>query len=515
MKLNFTLKHVLFLLIFSLAFPVFVQPQKNTKLDQQENSEKQVTLVTPSKLATPVTQVTSVTPATIVQNDTFLWQTVLSGKVLSEPALLSYGFCVITDAKKINCLSYIGVKLWEKAVIFPRTARAFSLSDDFLLLYQKNPGKISLLNPCGLSLWENSFSYDCKGVLPLWDGRFLIFGDSYVACYGINGIKKWQVDFSPEAKIKNDEYFPPQIDNDGYIYFHCSDDKLNAVKLSPFGSAEKCSFSFFDSTQKGKKELEERLVKEIFPREKITTAFLTPELELVLCKEDWNIELYSVLPQQDKKKYSYLFSKNNEKSYKSFYNLNQIYSIITNNDEISDEVRLQKLSQGNYAQNELVYASEALNVLQSYQKEINMTQFGSGVIYSDYEANAKDFEIVIKQIPLFASYDFSKVSSGYILNTKNYAVLKLILNAVSSCGYDPDLHILDAIQARSKTISYKNEEILCAMCDAVYEICRFMGRAAYYKRGRLILTDFLSSQNTNRVKAYARKTFAKIKLLEL
>ena len=43
-----------------------------------------------------------------------LWQTVLSGKVISEPAKLSYGFCVITDARKIDCINWKGKKIWEK-----------------------------------------------------------------------------------------------------------------------------------------------------------------------------------------------------------------------------------------------------------------------------------------------------------------------------------------------------------------------------------------------------------------
>ena len=454
------------------------------------------------------------TPTSADANDTFLWQAVLSGKVLSEPAILSYGFCVITDAKKIDCISWLGVKLWEKEVPSPRTSRAFALADDFVLVCQNNSGTISLLNPSGLCLWEAKCPFECKGALPLWDGRFLVFGTSDIVCYGINGIKKWQLNTGSQP-LQNDYNNLPLIDNDGYVYFKLSD--TDALKLSPFGSCENCTYDFssvkniFDE----KKALEEKLVKENFSRERIKTAFLTPELDLVLCKEDWNIELYSLLSREEKRSYSYFFPRQTKKSYKKFYTLNQIYSIITNNDEISDQIRLKKLSEGLYGQEELVYASEALNVLHSYQEEINTEQFGGGVVYSDYEANAKDFEIVIKQIPLFASADFSKVSADYIAHTKNFAVLKLILQSVASCGYDPDLMILSAIQNRTRNISYKNEEILCAMCDAIFEICRFMGRSAYYKKGKLILADFLSSQNTNRVKAHARKTFSKIKLLEL
>ena len=449
------------------------------------------------------------------ENVSFLWQAVLSGKVLSEPALLSYGFCVITDAKKIDCISFLGVKVWEKEIPYPRTSSAFALSDDFILVCQNNSGIVSLLNPSGLCLWERQIDFECKGALSLWDGRFLIFGSSEIICFGINGIKKWQIKNESQNLILNDCTFLPQTDNEGYIYFELSDSR--ALKISPFGKYEISSYDFEMEKKilSEKKEIEEKLVKENFSRERIKKAFLTPELDLVLCKEDWNIELYSLLTREEKKKYSHFFTKESKKSYRNFYNLNQIYSIITNNDEISDQIRLKKLSDGLYGEDEITYASEALNVLQSYQNEINTNQFGDGIVHSEYEANAKDFEVVIKQIPLFASSDFSKVSADYISHTKNFAVLKLILQSVSECGYDPDLQILSAIQKRTRNISYKNEEILCAMCDAIFEICRFMGRSAYYKKGKLILADFLSSQNTNRVKAHARKTFSKIKLLEL
>ena len=397
---------------------------------------------------------TVTTPGT----ETFLWQAVLSGKVIAEPALLSYGFCVITDAKKIDCISYLGVKLWEKEVPFPRSSKVFALSDDFVIICQS--GKISLLNPSGLTLWESVVDFECKGAVSLWDGRFLVFGESKIVCFGINGIKKWQINPGSQNCIQNDYNNLPQIDEEGYVYFKLSDSA--SLKLSPFGAGEVCDYDF--SKEKNilsdKNELEEKLVKEKFPRQRISKAFLSPELDFILCKEDWNIELYNVLTREEKKSFSYFFQKQSKKNYQNFYNLNQIYSIITNHDEISDEIRLTKLKEGNYGENELVYASEALNVLHSYQEEINTEQFGGGVVYSDYEANAKDFEIVIKQIPLFASADFSKVSADYITHTKNFAVLKLILKSVASCGYDPDLQILSAIQNRTRNISLDRKSVV-------------------------------------------------------
>ena len=466
-------------------------------------------------LAAPAQADSSSAAVTQDLSDAFLWQTVLSGKVVAEPACLRYGFCVITDAKKIDCLSWAGVKLWEKELSSPRSSSVFALADDFVLICQNNTGTVSLLNPSGLCLWETKIDFECKGALSLWDGRFLIFGSSDIVCYGINGIKKWHKKTGPQQAIINDINHLPSIDNGGYVYFNLS--AYDEIKISPFGSSSYVTSDLYcpDKNYEQKKELVEKLVKENFSRERIKKAFLTPELDLVLCKEDWNIELYSPLSKDEKKKYADFYPKKTKRSYRDFFTLNSIYTIITNNDEISNQIRLKKLSDGLYGEKELLYASEALNVLQSYQNEINTNQFGTGIVISEYEANAKDFEVVIKQIPLFASTDFSKLSADYILHTNNFAVLKLILNAVSSCGYDPDLQVLGAIQSRVKNISYKNEEILCAMCDAVYEICRFMGRSAYYKKGKLILADFLSTQNTNRVKAHARKTFSKIKLLEL
>ena len=58
-------------------------------------------------------------------------------------------------------------------------------------------------------------------------------------------------------------------------------------------------------------------------------------------------------------------------------------------------------------------------------------------------------------------------------------------------------------------------DVIIAMCDAIYEICRFMGRPAFYSHGLEILTSLFYPQYDNSVHEYARKTLTKIACLKI
>ena len=135
--------------------------------------------------------------------------------------------------------------------------------------------------------------------------------------------------------------------------------------------------------------------------------------------------------------------------------------------------------------------------------------------YSIYEANTKEFSVILSQIPLLASSDYTIKVADIVAHTKSTAVLKTALKEYGNCAYDPDYLVLSAIQTRAKNLNKRNEDIIVSFCDAVYEICRFMGKNAYNTIGKQILSDFVYASNPDRVKAYARKTFEKIKKLQM
>ncbi len=415
-----------------------------------------------------------------------LWQTVLSGKVLTEPAKFYYGFCVITDARKIDCLNYEGKKLWEKEVSHPRECQIFPLDYEFLLLSDNSNNTVSLINPSGLRLWEAEITFKPEKARSGDDGRIYVYNESQIACYGINGIKKWQ---------KNSDINP------------------DLLKINPFGKLDTenknppaSSFSQDDE-----------IIKKYF--RDYACAFFYDKKHALICKNNWTLEYYYFNEEQNVSGLTAKKAKIGQKSAKSptaaLYNLTGINTDIRKNKEVISEERMEALKAGNYAEKEILYSSELMNILDAYSEDINIAQFGTQKDYSIYEANTKEFSIILSQIPLLASSDYTIKVADIVAHTKSTAVLKTTLKEYGNCAYDPDYLVLSAIQTRAKNLNKRNEDIIVSFCDAVYEICRFMGKNAYNTKGKQILADFVYASNPDRVKAYARKTFEKIKKLQM
>ncbi|WP_027727633.1 hypothetical protein [Treponema sp. C6A8] len=416
-----------------------------------------------------------------------LWQTVLSGKVLSEPAKFSYGFCVITDARKIDCLNYEGKKLWEKDIEHPRECQIFPLDYEFLLLSDNSKNTVSLINPSGLKLWEAEITFKPEKAESGDDGRIFVYNENQIACYGINGIKKWQ---------------------------KSSDTNPALLKLNPFGNL---SGETREKTDSNSSYQNEEIIRKHF--RDYAYAFFYDKKHALICKNNWTLEYYYFNEEQNVSGISSKKAKSGPKSAKSqtaaLYNLKDINTDIRKNKQVTSEERMEALRAGNYADQEILFSSELMNILDAYSADINISQFGTQIEYSIYEANTKEFGIILSQIPLLASSDYTIKIADIVAHTKNTAVLKNALREFGNCAYDPDYLVLTAIQNRAKNLNKRNEDIIVSFCDAVYEICRFMGKNAYNTKGKQILADFVYASNPDRVKAYARKTFEKIKNLQM
>ena len=425
-----------------------------------------------------------------------LWQNVLSGKVISEPARLSYGFCVITDARKIDCLNWEGKKIWEKEAPHPRECTIFKLDNDFILLSDNFKSSVSLINPSGIRLWETEITFKPENAISGLDGRIFIYNGSNIACLGINGIIKWK----KEADTKSESFrFTPF----GKLSYQ-EEDGENSETLPQNHKLEALDTSEAETYNTA-------LLQKQF--KDFSYAFFYDKKHALICKNDWTLEYYYFPTEQNIKALPQ--KKKSKKTYKDFYNLNNINSNLTENKQAISDERIEILQSGNYGEKEIRYASEALNIFNAYTQEINLSEFGTQKQYSTFEANTKEFERVICQIPLFGGKDFTNISAEIVSHSKNFSILKNTMREFGKCAYDPDFQVLTAIETRAKTINRRNEDVIVGMCDAVYEICRFMGRDAYHNKGKKILVDFLYPTNPDRIKAYARKTFEKIKELEM
>lgn len=169
------------------------------------------------------------------------WSAVLPGTALCEPAVTSYGFCIVTDARNIMGFSSSGTLLWEKKTSRIRNMQITALPGDFILFLNKDNNTISLYNPSGTELWSYSLNFTpVERPFAGRDGRFFLYGEKSVICMGINGKIRWRLE------TENQKDLPLQELPDGsIIVFLCDENgKTRGLRISPFGEElESITFS--------------------------------------------------------------------------------------------------------------------------------------------------------------------------------------------------------------------------------------------------------------------------------
>ena len=75
--------------------------------------------------------------------------------------------------------------------------------------------------------------------------------------------------------------------------------------------------------------------------------------------------------------------------------------------------------------------------------------------------------------------------------------------------------MLRAIEKRLLTLPPRNTTVLVALSDAAYEICRFMGRPAFFSHCMEIQKSLLSNQYDNTVHEAVRKNLSKTAALNM
>lgn len=161
------------------------------------------------------------------------WTSVLSGQALCPPESTSYGFAVLTDGRMISACTHTGKKLWERGIKGKPEPYLTVFAEDFLLVVS-GKSSLSLVNPSGLTLWtrETGFAITEKPRIG-HDGRIFVRGKRNLACYGINGVRKWSTALPEQSAI------PLTLLNDGSLLAFAegvnAEGKAQAFRISPYG----------------------------------------------------------------------------------------------------------------------------------------------------------------------------------------------------------------------------------------------------------------------------------------
>lgn len=238
---------------------------------------------------------------------------------------------------------------------------------------------------------------------------------------------------------------------------------------------------------------------------------------LVLCSNSWAMAGFRTLYKIQKKN----TERQKKLNYNNFYKDSSkgLHTI-----ELSEKLperyigtnRKKDLQNGRYGEKETEYISALISLCNDYNKKLIQSNSGARVeqkmIYLRDTTGMQDF---FSQLELFGTDTFFPYLASFIRLEKDDANLQTILRSVSEFGYDPDGSILNAIDIRSHNMPAAKSRNFILICDAVYEICRFMGRPALYSHGMELLTKFLYPQYESSVRDYARNTLTKIAGLKI
>lgn len=171
------------------------------------------------------------------------WVAVLGGNLLCEPVQTEAGYVAVGEGKMLHSFTGDGKILWQKG--FSKRLSPFVTSGVGGMLYVVTGGsKLDMLNPGGTPLWTSDTGFNIENApLAGRDGRVFVRGRDALACYGLNGKRRWIL------KIKGQNIqLPVTTLNDGSLLVFldrtAEGNKSVAITVTPFGdSSEEITFA--------------------------------------------------------------------------------------------------------------------------------------------------------------------------------------------------------------------------------------------------------------------------------
>ncbi len=548
------------------------------------------------------------------------WLAVCAGTVVAPPLDTDYGFAIYNDGRMVCALANDGTVLWQKAVSGRQSPYMASFGE-FLYVVSASK-KLNLINPSGLTLWTADLGFEpVESPLVGYDGRVFVRGKTSLACYGLNGIRKWIVITGDASSI------PLLTFNDGSILAisaQLKNGKSTAIRLSPFGeilesitfsgkiltavsslqgillsqedqtiglcriekgtavskwvsnSLAKKNFTAILPSKQGKNaaffapngkktdivivdmltgQEENRFSLGTFKlsdlallrasdagyvladaeralectedgkiiwsaslpkKSKWTHLFYTAENALLVCGKDWTLKGYLMNQSVEKKNRKVA---ENPRSYLQTKNGTGMTAGSLNFERLSLE-QMQEISHGFDAGN---YGKQEEDWLNGIKREVRtfiddhaslLRSSHDGLSY--FTANPVYTQSLIIAMSKTGTTSFVQDFVSLLAIETDPARLALTIQYAGKEAYDKNGAILKSFEnLLARRLTPRDASTLRLVCDATYEICRFMGKPAITKKGKDILTYLFYPQFDKGTRDYARQTLSRIMDLEL
>lgn len=160
-----------------------------------------------------------------------LWISVIGGQAVSPAVETSYGIAVLTDGRILSACTNSGTVIWQKTVS-GKTSPYITAFGDFLFVVTDG-NLLNMINPSGMTLWTSECPFEvCDSPVMGLDGRIFVRGEKGIACYGLNGIRKWHCETEKQSTL------PMVMMDDGSVVVflkNFEDGYQIGKRFSPFG----------------------------------------------------------------------------------------------------------------------------------------------------------------------------------------------------------------------------------------------------------------------------------------
>ncbi len=468
-----------------------------------------------------------------------LWKVNTGFKVIEKPLPGRDGRVFVRGDVELSCYGIKGARRWHINIAEQNTnIPLIELNDGRLLVFlNKNKSGQSMayiLSPFGQIEEEIVFSGIVATAETCNQGVLLSFSDGSIGLCTVQGgrtVSKWILN-KADTGFSSSAVIVPSAFSDNIAVFASGskilyiNQKNGAITASLTSSVNTASLAFKGVTiqglvlaDKNGAECYDRLGEILWqvqfnPSKSWEYLIATDEGYLVFCRNDWVIESYRV--------WQSTASGNSSYREQAFSHYRELYTqtTMTSNDILGRTISpklSEEIAEGWKSEDFGAKEKQWLSILSN---EMDTLYYDWMTASSSQNPYFKQNLAYTQEILRLSSESGICLYQNYIANmlkTINDQTMTMTLaQNAASIAYDPKGDMLNALAYKAMHTPPKStDKMFFAICDATFEICRFMGKPAFFQKGNEILTYMLSPQFNKKVHAYAKATLEKIMKLNI
>lgn len=467
-----------------------------------------------------------------------LWSKALEFKPVSKPFAGRDGRFFIHGESKVYCYGINGSIRWQLQTSAQKNLPIQELPDGSIVVFLADEGgktKGLRISPFGEKLEDITFAGSVRNCFTCSEGILLIFTDYSAGLFSLTeGLTKSRWVTSVQTgnplfivnKDKTDFRLLSLSQNDVTVYKLNVQDgtELSSCKLNGINGLNLLKSDFSASglflADSNKAELVDENYKELWSakmpvnirNKTINQIIYSNDNYLIFCDKNWTMNAYLTSQTTNK-----TVLKNIQSDYSYFAPLDLTeFNYYTQSgffSHLKNPEREKEIFEGNFGIKEQEWLTQTLSVARLYYMDSTSSNFGVHTEKSVFQTDSAGFESILVQLALLCTDNTQSACADILSKSNNKTYCRALLTNLT--GYDPDGKLLTAIERHAELAGNKDSAYCNIICDAVYSICKFMGRPAYNKHGKDIIKRFMGAGYSSNTRTYARDTLKKIISLEL